>query len=158
MSLNTVLAAVRTLVATGVGGTVTVHDGVRWARDDVTFRSLMRDATNSRLNAWMVSHGGTDERVFGQNNLNIMEHELICVGLYAVDDPGSGTSMTTELAFRTQLEAVRTQLRQDFTPSTAFNSSPPRTEVFEVRMFHGHLCHYAEVRFEAEERIQYTGS
>lgn len=158
MSLSTILANVRTQLATAIGGAVIIHDGIRHAPDDATFRALFRDTANSRLNAWMVTHSATDEEFDGLNSLSIRTHEIVCVGLYALDDPGAGTSMTSEIAFRAQVESVAAQLRQNYTlGGQAMNASPPDTAVFELRMFHSHLCHYAEVRFDALERVSYTG-
>ena len=67
----------------------------------------------------MVTYAGTDEDVVGQNNLNIDEHEIVCIGLYAVDDPGTGTSMI--VGFMTNAEIDDAQPK-----STGTRPSMPR--------------------------------
>lgn len=160
MPLNTILAQVRTLVGAAAGiGTDRVHDGIRFANDETTFRALFRDAAGSRLHGWMVSYAGADEDLDGLNNLSIRTYEIRVVGLYSVDDATTGTAMTSELEFRPIVEAVCTQIRQNYTlGGTAMLASPPRIVAFDHRMFHRVLVHLAEIRFEAQERLQYTGA
>ena len=158
MPVNTIIDAVRTLVAAATGvSSSQVHDGIRHATDEATFRSLFEDAANNVLHGWMVSYGGTAEEVEGHRNLNVAEHEIVIIGVYSVDDPGSGTSMTSEVTFRTAVENVRTELRQNITlTSTAMNSDPASVETFEHRVIRGVLVHYVDIRLLARERLQYT--
>jgi len=157
VSLNTILAQVRSYVATAVGATVPVHDGIRWAASESDFRALFRDSVNGRLHGWQVSWGGAEEEVDGLLNLNLRTHTVIIQGIYAVDDPAVGTSMTSEVAFRGVVESVCTQLRGNFTiAGEAMNATPPEVAAFEPRIIRGVLCHFSEVRFEAIERLSYA--
>ncbi len=160
MPLANILAAVRTEVAAATDTPASqVHDGVRWAANEAEFRALFRDAGNSRAHAWMVTwDGASEEYVTGSmTNLSRSRHRIRIVGVYALDDPGSGTSMTTEVAFRTIVENVRDQLRGNFTlTSTCEQATAPECTVFEARTIRGVLCHYAEIELEAVERQSYT--
>lgn len=160
MPLATILDAVRTLVAAATDTPASqVHDGVRWAKDEAAFRALFRDSANSRAHAWMVTwDGASEEYVDGSmTNLSRSHHRVRIVGLYAIDDSGAGTSMGSEVAFRTIVENVRDTLRGDFTlTSTCEQATAPECTTFEVRVIRGVTCHFAEIEIDAVERQSYT--
>ena len=155
MSLAGIITAVAGLVTTG-SGVVNVHNGVRWADQESVFRTLLRDATNGRIHCWFVNRRGETEAVTGTNNLTIIEHSVRVEGFYAVDDPGSGTSMTSEVAFRSVHESVLLKLRTSWTLSGSAMNSKVRVAEEGHRVLRGVLCHYIEIEVLAQERTSYV--
>lgn len=160
MALADILTWVRGEVAAATGTTAAqVHDGIRWAKSEAEFRSLFRVAATGRVHGWMVTWDGADEeyRTGSVTNLSRRTHSIRCVGVYALDDPGSGTTMTSELAFRVVVEAVCDRLRGKFDAGgNAEQVSAPEVAIFEPRTIRGVLVHYTEIVFEVVERKDYT--
>lgn len=160
MPISTILSSLRTLVAATTGvPAANVHNGLRWASQESDFRELFVDDSGASdlIHAWMITRRGTSEKIVGTNNLSIIEHRISVIGVYGLNDATTGTSATSEVAFRTIVDEVLATIRQNYTINGAvMNSGPPFVEIEEHRMFHGKLCHYVEITFAAKERVNYN--
>lgn len=158
MSEAAICSAVRGLIATALSSVASqVHDGVRWCSQESEFLSLFRKAADEPVHAWMVTQRGADEDVVGTNNLTIINRNITIIGAYTVQDPKTGTSMTSEVAWRGFKGSVEAALRQNYRLSgSAMNSGPLATVSDAHRMIHGKLCHYVEMVLPVQERVSYA--
>lgn len=158
MSLETIISAVKTTAETASGiGSVYNYKPFIMSEKDFKDKFLVHDSTLKKdiINGWMVTLVRTrevDDALGGSAGYNMRFHTIEVSGYYGISE-----SDTSEVAFRTLLEAVVTAIRGNNTlTSTALTSGPPQIMTFRQAYLGQVLCHYAEINIEVQERVSYT--
>lgn len=138
-------------ILSGVASIGKVYDYERWTKDWKAFIDLFKDSTGKIL-GWEISRGkaGEEKITIGiGNNEDERAHTYIIRGYMAIDD-----SEATEKTFNALIEAAATAFRAKRTLNeSAEDNQGLQCDVIDARTFGGVLCHYAELRLVAIERI-----
>ena len=142
-----------------VDGAGVVHQYTRWAADRKKFLSLFQDP-DGKINGWMITRERVPQRKVTQGEKE-RAHIFILRKIYGLTDDEA-----SELSFQQHLEAVQNAFNLHETLNGSCESIVPDWGPLagsaglqiegagEVRMFGGVLCHYAECRLQASERIE----
>jgi hypothetical protein len=149
-----------------------VHLYQRYAADLAKYLDLFRWAApdgRSQIRGWVVTREAAREELgsaassqaggFVPAGVSRRVHVFLLFGVMGLED-GAGS----ELAFQDLVEAVCDRFRDNRVlrlldgegrprVATLERLQPPRVEAVEVRLFGAALCHAAEIRIEAAERI-----
>ncbi|MBI3025729.1 MAG: hypothetical protein HYY66_08690 [Candidatus Tectomicrobia bacterium] len=155
-----------------VPGTGRVHEFQRYAAGLEKYLGLFRtegDGGQGKLLGWIVtreaaseglgSFAGSQGQGFTPSGVNRRVHTFLILGRMGLED-GAGS----ELAFQDLIEAVCDRLRDNNVlrlrdasgaprVPTLERLGPPQVDAVDVRAFGPALCHAAELRVQAIERI-----
>lgn len=149
MSLAAQRAALQAMLE-GIADIGVVHGYERWAVSEQRFRELFLDGARNRICGWTITREATPEAYYtsGQSE---RQHVHVLRGVRSLDD---GAQSETE--FQDLLEAICAALRNDPTlaGTAEGDSGPPQVRIVEPRLFHGTLCHYAEITFVGREIME----
>lgn len=151
MSLNTIIDAVKEILAAVPGVGPNVHAYERWAEDDARFRALFLDASPPsgppRLLGWTITREATVAVDRGPQNAE--DHHTIVIRAYL----GLQDQASSERTFQALLESVRAAfLSNRRLNGAALHSRPMAARTVEHKNFAGVLCHYAELVLAVEEK------
>ena len=153
-----------------VPGIGQVHEFQRYAHDLAKYLGFFRASGNggaARLLGWMVTRESASEGLgsaaapgsFVPAGTNRRVHTFLLFGVMGLED---GTA--TELEFQDLIEAVCDRFRDNSVlqlldaegkrrVATLERLQPPQLDAVDVRQFGAALCHAAEIRIQAIERI-----
>lgn len=133
-----------------------VHNGLRQLDDPGLWHSHFTDDATGLIHGYEIARESTPDEDYETLTMHMhrRRHAFLVRGYGQVNDPQTGTEMTSELAFEALVELLCHQIREDYTlAGTVENTTPPLVTTFEVRKINGEPVHYCEIRFEAVERI-----
>ena len=150
-----------------------VHAYQRWSADLGGYLDLFRweagggvvqirgwTLTRERAREEAASIGSRAGGGFTPGGLNRRTHTFLLFGIMGAEDAAG-----SELAFQDAIEEICGRFRDERALRLLDESGaprvrslerlrPPQVDLIELRTFGGALCHYAEIRIEAIERIR----
>ncbi|MDE0331595.1 MAG: hypothetical protein OXL41_06965 [Nitrospinae bacterium] len=156
-----------------VPGTGRVHSYQRWSADLGKYLDLFRWPMSdglTQIRGWVLTRerAGEDVASIGSNasggftpsGLSRRTHTFLLFGIMSAED-----AVGSEVAFQDLIEEICDRFRDDKVLRLLDESGssrvlslerlqPPQVDLIELRTFGNVLCHYAEIRVRAIERIR----
>jgi len=156
-----------------VAGAGRVHSYQRWSADLGKYLDLFRWAAGgglAQIRGWVLTRerAGEEAASVGSNaaggftpaGLSRRTHTFLLFGIMSAEDAAG-----SEVAFQDLIEEICDRFRNDRTLRLLDESGaprvrslerlqPPQVDLIELRTFGNVLCHYAEIRLRAIERIR----
>lgn len=125
-----------------------VHDRERFAKDWTTFLSLFKTEAGI-INGWMVTRRAAPSK-WNELTPLLRNHQFLVKGFRGFSDADA-----SELDLEADIEAIQNGFDTDPMLSGAvfYGSGPLEVRLVEPRMFGNVLCHYAELHFNAIEKL-----
>jgi len=124
----------------------TIHQYLRWTRDEVEFRTRFLDGENNRLAGWEITRINVED-IQDTNIANTVVHLFQLKGYLALSD-----TEESELLFQQIIDDICAQFRpQDSLASNCELNRPVQFVRIDHLQFGGVLCHYAEATIEVQE-------
>lgn len=135
-------------------------DLFRWEADDGVGRIRGWALTRERAREEAASIGSRDPGGFVPAGVSRRIHTFLLFGIMGAEDAAG-----SELTFQDVIEEICDRFRDNRVLRLLDGSGaprvrslerlrPPQVDLIELRAFGGALCHYAEIRLEAIERIR----
>lgn len=153
MSYTTIINAIDTILktATGVVGN-NVYKYERHTKEESTYISSFRDATNSVIHGYIITRTKIEELPEVSYTTKVFQTWLIRM-FYSLGSSGA----TENTVFQPLIDTIRTKFRADpKIGNTVLTSSPLQVDRIEPLMFGKVLVHYAEMRLVTEEEETWT--
>ena len=148
MSYSGILADIKAILQTVPGAGDKIYDYERWSADWDTYLTLFK--ADGIIKGFTITRNKTTEEA-QSSRTNWRIHTFIIRMFYALKDSDASEKKAQNLvediasAFRSKPELL----------GSCIQTSPVQVDVFEPRMFGSVLCHYAELRLNVTEEIQY---
>ncbi len=160
-------------VVAGVAGAGRVHAYQRWAAEPGRYLDLFRCEAGGgvdQIRGWVLTREKAHEEAaslganapggFAPAGVGRRTHTFLLFGIMGAED-----AVASEVAFQDAIEEICDRFRDDAVLRLLDSAGaprvrslerlrPPQVDVIELRTFGGVLCHYAEIRIQAIERIR----
>lgn len=138
-------------IVAGVSKTGQVYDYERWANEWPKFLDLFKTVIvgQPQIRGWTVTCVSMPQRVMEFTGTLLRSYTFKVRGYLGLDD--SAESEKTAIALAEDVVEALDASTTLHDGGTYYNAEPASLDVFELRIFGGHLAHYAEITQVVEE-------